>query len=155
MPTLWMMIGVPGSGKSTWIANQNIDWNNTIVVSTDAFIDKKAADAGKTYSDVFKDHIKAATSKMNSDIEYAIKNNMNIIWDQTNTSVKIRKAKLGQIPDTYSKVAVFFRTPDSNELKKRLDSRVGKNIPNNILMGMISQLEPPTKNEGFDEIINV
>lgn len=155
MPTLWMMIGVPGSGKSTWIANQNIDWNNTLVVSTDAFIDKKAAELGKTYSDVFKDTIKAATSKLNSDLEYAITNNMNIIWDQTNTSAKIRKSKLSQIPNTYTKIAVFFKTPDKLELQKRLDSRIGKNIPNNILMGMISQLEPPTKAEGFDEIVNV
>jgi len=56
------------------------------------------------------------------------------------------------VPDEYQKIAVYFPTPDSDELKRRLDSRAGKTIPANILMGMASQLQPPTKDEGFDDV---
>lgn len=153
MPTLYMLIGIPASGKSTWVANQNFDWNNTAVISSDAIIDRRAADQGKTYSDVFRSEIKSATSEMNQNLRDAIANNMNIILDQTNVTAKSRQAKLAQIPDNYTKVAVYFQTPDITELQRRLANRPGKNIPQNIVMGMMSQLEPPRSSEGFDKII--
>ena len=153
MPTLYMLIGVPASGKSTWVANQNFDWNNTAVISSDAIIDRRAADQGKTYSDIFRSEIKSATSEMNQNLRDAIANNMDIIWDQTNVTAKSRQAKLSQIPDNYTKVAVYFQTPDITELQRRLANRPGKNIPQNIVMGMMSQLEPPRSSEGFDKII--
>ena len=153
MPTLYMLIGVPASGKSTWVANQNFDWNNTAVISSDAIIDRRAADQGKTYSDIFRSEIKSATSEMNQNLRDAIANNMDIIWDQTNVTAKSRQAKLSQIPDNYTKVAVYFQTPDITELQRRLANRPGKKIPQNIVMGMISQLEPPMSSEGFDKII--
>lgn len=153
MPTIYMMVGVPGSGKSLWIAKQNFDWNTTMVVSSDAIIDQRAAAQGKTYSDVFQDEIKAATLQMNQNLRDAIDNNMNIVWDQTNLTAKSRAGKLSQIPKNYRKIAVFFPTPDAKELQRRLASRPGKTIPQNIVMGMISQLQKPSEAEGFDEII--
>ena len=155
MPTIYMMIGVPSSGKSTWIANQNFDWNNTMVVSSDAIIDQRAAAQGKTYSDVFRDEIKSATAEMNQNLRNAIANKMDIIWDQTNLTAKSRAGKLAQIPKNYRKIAVFFPTPNEKELQRRLASRPGKTIPHNIVMGMMSQLEKPSETEGFDEIITV
>jgi predicted kinase len=155
MPTLYMMIGVPGSGKSTWIANQNFDWNKTMVVSTDAIIDQRAAAQGKTYSEVFQNEIKGATAQMNANLKNAIANNMDIALDQTNLTPKSRQSKLSQIPKNYRKVAVYFSTPDDQELMRRLANRPGKTIPTGVVANMISQLQPPTKAEGFDEIISV
>lgn len=152
-PTVYMMVGVPGSGKSTWIARQNFDWNRTVVVSTDAIIDRRAAAAGRTYSDVFQDEIKSATAEMNQNLRDAISRKMDIIWDQTNLTAKARKGKLAQIPREYRRVAVYFPTPGDAELKRRLGSRPGKIIPPNVILGMKSQLEPPTESEGFDEVI--
>ena len=155
MPTLWMLIGVPAAGKSTWIATHHFDWNNTVLISTDNIIDQRAASQNKTYSQVFQSEIKSATTEMNTNLRNAIANNENIVWDQTNVTASARKKKLALIPDDYHKIAVFFKTPDTAELTRRLDSRVGKTIPHNIVHGMISQLEPPGHNEGFDEIITV
>jgi len=154
MPTVYMMIGMPGSGKSTWIANQNFDWNKTMVVSTDAIIDQRAAAQGKTYSEVFQDEIKGATAQMNQNLKTAIANNMDIVWDQTNLTAKTRQGKLSQIPKNYRKVAVFFQTPNEKELNRRLQSRPGKTIPLNVVASMLAQLQPPTEAEGFDEIVN-
>jgi len=155
MPTVYMMVGVPGSGKSTWVANQNFDWNNTMVVSTDAIIDRRAAAQGKTYSNVFQDEIKSATAEMNQNLRTAVANKMDVIWDQTNLTAKSRAGKLSQIPNNYTKVAVYFQTPDITELQRRLASRPGKIIPQNIVVGMLSQLQPPTTAEGFDTVITV
>ena len=150
-----MMVGVPGSGKSTFIATQNFDWNNTMVISTDAIIDKRAAAQGKTYSDVFQSEIKSATTEMNQNLRNAISNKMDIVWDQTNLTAKSRASKLAQIPRDYRKIAVFFPTPNEKELARRLASRPGKNIPLSVVSNMISQIQPPTTAEGFDEVITV
>ena len=154
MPTLWMLVGVPGSGKSSWVDQQGFD-RDTVIISTDRHIDAEAARQGRTYSEVFKGHIKRATSIMNADLAMAINDGDDIVWDQTNTTAKSRSAKLASVPNTYRKVAVFFPTPEPKELERRLASRPGKHIPWNVLQGMISQLEAPTTDEGFDEVIVV
>lgn len=157
-PTVWMLIGVPGSGKSTWIDSHSWDFDNTVVISTDNIIDQRAAAQGRTYSDVFNQEIKTATAEMEMNLKKAFASKKNIIWDQTNLTPKTRKNKLDKIPRDYKKIAVFFRTPAEQELQRRLTKRatdVGKHIPRNIVLGMISQLTAPTYDEGFDEIVTV
>jgi predicted kinase len=150
MPKLYMLIGVPGSGKSTWIANQ--EWSkDCAVVSSDRYIDEEAKRLGKTYSDIFKDYVNIATRLMDNHVLVAQANGKDIIWDQTNTSAKTRRAKLAKLSD-YEKIAVFFKTPEASELTKRLASRPGKNIPGEAMTNMINGLEFPTKEEGFSDI---
>lgn len=153
MPNLYMLIGVPASGKSTWIANQNFDISNTVVISSDNIIERKAAERGLTYSDVFQDEVKAATAEMNDNLKTAISQRKNIIWDQTNLTAKTRKSKLAVFPEDYEKIAVFFNTPNESEWHRRLSSRPGKTIPMNVLIGMKSQLEKPSLDEGFIKIL--
>lgn len=153
MPTLYMLIGVPGSGKSTWLAGHPFDWSTTRIISTDNIIERRAQEQGKTYSEVFQREIKGATHQMNRELKQAVLDGADIVWDQTNLTKKSRAAKLAEIPDTYRKVAVFFPTPSDDELKRRLASRPGKTIPANVVLGMKSQLERPGKDEGFDEVI--
>lgn len=148
-----MLVGVPASGKSTWIKRQNFDWSKTVIISTDAYIEDQAALQGKTYSEVFNDEIKAATFKMNETLKSAIKFGLNIVIDQTNCSVKTRASKLSQFPKSYNKIAVFFPTPNEEELNNRLGSRPGKTIPDFVMKNMISSLVPPTEAEGFDKVI--
>jgi predicted kinase len=147
-----MMIGVPGSGKSTWIRKNN---SNAVIISTDDIVEQTAAASGKTYNEVFKDNIKFATQLANERAQAAFTADQDVIWDQTNLNIKSRCAKLATVPDHYEKIAVFFPTPDKEELAKRLASRPGKNIPQNIMMGMIASLVQPTTDEGFDDIIVV
>lgn len=150
-----MLIGIPGSGKSTWIKNQNFNMNDTVIVSTDNIIEERAAAKGMTYSDVFQNEIKSATMEMNQNLKNAISAGKNIVWDQTNLTKKSRKPKLAQFPEEYEKIAVVLQTPNKQELKNRLENRPGKIIPANVLLGMISQLEMPTDNEGFHSIVFV
>lgn len=150
MPKVYMLIGVPGSGKSTWIANQT--WAQEMpVVSSDRFIDKYAEEQGKTYNEVFDEYAKVAMRLMENQACICHANNLDFIWDQTNTSAKSRKSKLAMLPG-YEAVAVMFRTPEAEEHARRLANRPGKAIPDNVMQSMMRNLQEPTEEEGFAEI---
>jgi predicted kinase len=152
MPKVYVLVGVPGSGKSTWIKNQ--DWAlGLTIVSTDAFVEDYARTQGKTYSEVFKDYMPTAVNLMTEQVVFAREHGHTIIWDQTSTTVKSRKKKFNMLPD-YEHIAVVFKTPEKDELIKRLGSRPGKTIPWGVVSGMINNFEMPTEEEGFKEVWN-
>ena len=152
MNKLYVLVGVPGSGKSTWVKNQ--EWAKDIpVVSTDHFVEEYAKTQGKTYSEVFEEYMPIAVKLMANQVLICKANNKDVIWDQTSTTVVTRAKKIRMLPDYY-KIAVVFKTPEKEELARRLASREGKVIPEYVSEVMASQLknEPPTVEEGFDEI---
>ena len=151
MTKCYMLVGVPGSGKSTWVANQKFE--DAVIASSDAYIDTVAAKAGKTYNEMFSRAIGYAQKFCDAQVQMAINLDKTLIWDQTNTIAKHRKLRLQRLPKEWLKICVFFPTPDAAELQRRLDSRVGKAIPKNVMDSMIEHLEMPQLSEGFDEII--
>lgn len=126
-----------------------------MLLSTDNTIERIAQERGSTYDAVFKEAIKPAEQHLQSQLAWAVKTGQDIVWDQTNVTAKSRAPKLAKIPDTYEKIAVFFKTPAREEHQRRLKSRPGKTIPHNIIMGMISSLQEPQDSEGFDQVIFV
>ena len=153
MAKCYQLIGVPGSGKSTWIKNQ--DWaKNCVVVSTDEFVEDYAKEVGSTYNDVFDEYMPTAASMMAGKVVSTRKEGKDIIWDQTSVSVKSRKRKFKLLPD-YEHIAVVFNTPEMDELMQRLASRPGKNIPLSVMDKMIRSFVMPTLDEGFSEILVV
>jgi predicted kinase len=150
MPKCYQLIGVPGAGKSTWVENQ--EWSkDCVIVSTDNHVEVQAKIQGKTYNDIFKDFMPVAVKMMADDVAKAREAGRDVIWDQTSTTVKSRTKKFNMLPD-YEHIAVVFATPDPEELDRRLGSRPGKNIPWNVMQGMIKHFEMPTEEEGFKEI---
>ena len=150
MAKLYVLVGVPGSGKSTWVSNQK--WaNECMYVSTDMHVENHAKLVGKTYNEVFKEYMPTAIKRMAEDVNWARNNGKDIIWDQTSTTIKSRAKKFRMLPD-YEAIAVVFETPGPLELEKRLASRPGKNIPWAVINTMINGFEMPTVEEGFKEI---
>lgn len=150
MPKCYQLIGVPGSGKSTWINQQ--DWaGNCVIASTDNHVEAHALQTNSTYSDVFKEFMPRAVDLMAADVVSAREKGLDVIWDQTSTTRASRARKFRMLPE-YQHIAVIFATPDTNELKRRLNNRPGKNIPWNVVSGMINNFEMPTLEEGFEEI---
>lgn len=152
MPTAYILVGVPGAGKSTWINNQN--WSkDCCIVSTDYWVEEEAKRQGKTYSEVFSEYMPTAVSLMLANVQAAIEMGNNIIWDQTSTTVSTRAKKIKMLDD-YTKIAVVFKTPLFDELNDRLQRRAltGKVIPSDVMRQMISGFEHPTLEEGFDQI---
>lgn len=150
MPRCYQLVGVPGSGKSTWVNNQH--WTMTCAyVSTDKWVEIYAKEVGRTYSEVFKDFMPTAIGLMAEQVVTAREMNRDIVWDQTSTTVKSRARKFRMLPD-YEHIAVVFKTPEHKELMRRLMSRPGKVIPEDVVFDMINNFEMPTKEEGFEEI---
>jgi len=153
MPKCYQLIGVPGSGKSTWVKNQT--WALGLnVVSTDVWVEDYAKRMGKTYSEVFTEYMPVAVKLMADHVIKCRENKHDIIWDQTSTTIQSRARKFNMLPD-YDHIAMVFPTPEHKELMRRLWSRPGKEIPEHVIASMIAGWEDPTKDEGFIEIIYV
>lgn len=155
MAKCYILIGIPGSGKSTWIKSQPFDWGRTVVASTDDYVDAEALRQGKTYSEIFKDTMPLAVAYMATTVIDAVKVNKDIIWDQTSVTVPSRRKKFRMLPPNYEVIAVVFKTPDKAELTRRLKSRPGKEIPKYVIESMRANWEEPTLAEGFGSIIHV
>jgi predicted kinase len=150
MPKCYQLIGVPAAGKSTWIKNQIWTLGLT-VVSTDAFVEDYARECGSTYTEVFDDYMPRAVELMANQVVFAREHGHTVIWDQTSTTVKSRTRKFNMLPD-YQHIAIVFRTPELDVLKERLANRPGKEVPWEVVQGMIDNWEEPTEEEGFTEI---
>jgi len=155
IPQFIMLIGVPGSGKSTYIQKlKNEKPNkNYVILSTDDILTDWANDEGISYQDAFSKYIKDATKEFNRRFRQAISTNSDIIIDRTNLTSGGRAKLLNQVPSFYQKIAIVFNV-DRNELKRRLDQReieTGKHIPDHVVDNMIKNYQPPTNKE-FDVI---
>lgn len=163
-PTLYMMIGLPGSGKSHWVQEyleklRNSDGTDNIIfpiiASTDDYIENIAKRNCKTYNQMFKELIKEAQKECHAEVRYAIAHDKDCIWDQTNLTQKSRMKKLDRFPDYYKKVAVVVSCTDHNEWMRRINNRPGKIISLSILDSMAKSFEYPMPSEGFDEYVEI
>jgi predicted kinase len=156
MPELIMLCGVPTSGKSTYVEKlKKIKyWENAVVLSTDNYIEEYAKRVGQTYNEVFDDVIGDATRELELEFNMAKDKGKDIIWDQTNLSVKSRRKKLLKLPSYYRRSVVYFEV-SLEEALERNNHREGKFIPESILKRMWHQFEIPTRNEDFDYVEKV
>lgn len=137
MNTIYTLIRIPGSGKSTF-AKQNC---NCVVVSTDdirkeLFGDEAIQEQGKRVFDIAYKRI-----------QQALDNNQNVIFDATNVTKKSRKRIL-QFKAKH--IAIVFTTP-TNVCIERQQQRERK-VDKEIINKMQNKFVFPTKEEGFNEI---
>ena len=67
MPKCYQLIGVPGSGKSTWVTSQ--EWaKDCSIISTDYWVEEEAKRVGKTYSEIFTDYMPRAVDLMAANV---------------------------------------------------------------------------------------
>lgn len=156
-PICTVMVGLPGLGKSTLI--EGMYKPDAFIYSTDSYIEQQAQALGKTYDDVFKDYIDKATFRMNALLDIAIKERLDIIWDQTNLGVGKRRKIVNRMKQAGYQVRCECIIPpeagwldDQKVWANRLRNRPGKTIPQNILTSMIESFTVPSVSEGFDMI---
>lgn len=155
---LYVLVGLPGCGKTTWrnfLTDNNTDKNLYITISTDDYIEEQALLENKTYSEVFKQHIENAEEACWTRAEIAFNAGLDVIWDRTNLTVKSRKRVLNIAPNDYVKIAVVFPLPPNDVWQNRLMNRPGKVIPKEALDNMKALYVAPTVDEGFDYVLNI
>jgi len=150
---LVMLCGIPTCGKSTYVNKlKKLDyWKDAVVLSTDNYIEKQAQRLGRTYNQIFDDVIKDATRELELEFNMAKDKGKNIIWDQTNLSIKSRRKKLSKLPSYYHRGVVYFSVSLEDALERN-KTREGKFIPESILKRMWHQFEVPTLEEDFDYV---
>lgn len=148
--TVIFLVGLPCSGKSTWVKSHN---SFMTVCSSDQLIEEYAASIGKTYSDVFKEYVKTADKLFKEKVKKCIESNESIIIDRTNLTAKGRKKLLDLFPNHYNKLCAIFNT-DKQTILLRLQERnkTGKFISEHLINSMQSTYIQPSKEEGFHEI---
>lgn len=158
-----ILVGLPATGKSTWVDSLVADdpydpYDNDPIAdwpvhSTDNIVEKIADNYGFTYNEIWKDTISLATRLYNRDMKETIKAECSCIIDRTNLTIESRKKIIDLFkPKGYKIEVMVFSKPDDVEWNRRLGSREGKNIPKEQLDSMIERYQEPSKEEGIDEI---
>ena len=153
-PTVFVMVGLPYSGKSTYIKKDKI-LRKLPILDTDSYIENYAKEKNKSYSDVFAKTIGRATDRMNSLVNANYKFGQSFILDQTNLSVEKRAKIIKKAKENSFKVVALSFAPykDEAKLKQRIELRKDKKIPMQVLKTMASKFVLPTEAEGFDQVI--
>ena len=156
MPKCTILVGVPGSGKSTWLID-----NTTVsskIVSTDNIIEGLANVYGFTYNEIFSETIRFADMVMVKRMLEAAEAGLDLYIDRTNMTEKSRRQFINKLRKYgYTFEAVVFPEVGSVALSefewdRRLASRPGKTIPQETLYRMRSSYEIPLESEGFSKI---
>lgn len=154
MKTIVMLIGPPGSGKTTLA---NVMFPNHVRLSSDQFIEDRAKAIGLTYNAIFKYTADEAMRNLRKMRDDAIRFGHDIVWDQTNMTTSSRRKKLAVFPSDYTKIALVTDW-HFDDLIFRNDARkaTGRDVSVGIIKDMIAGFNQPQKYDGcgFDFILN-
>ncbi len=143
LPTLTMLIGLPGSGKSTYAKNNKT--NDTIICSSDNI-------RKELYGDINdQSHNQEVFTELHKRIKESLRNGQSVIYDATNINGKRRTAflrELDAIP--CRKVADCIAVPYDVCLKR--NNKRDRAIPSSVIRRMYLNYQPPWWGEGFDVI---
>lgn len=140
-----MMVGLPGSGKSTIALDMMKDRSDIIYISSDELREKMTGDVNNQEKnvDVF--------AKMLEMTKESLQRGFHVIYDATNIGRKKRKALLTQIPKHVEKIALYVATDykvviEQNRKRERV-------VPKDVINRMYKNLQIPIYSEGWDKIV--
>lgn len=143
--TLYLLVGIPGSGKSFWakqMAEQGI-----AVHSSDAI-------RGELYGDErTQGNPQAVFQTLGARILADLNNGISCIYDATNGNEKLRTAFLRTVPKETRKICVLFLTPPDVCIER--DRSRERTVGENVIDRYLRSFQCPDLREGFDEILPV
>lgn len=143
-----VLVGLPASGKSTYVKEFKSINKGAFVVSRDSLITSQFPE--EDYNEAWEnvDH-----DKINQDLQVLFKDSKKeelVVVDMTHMSKKSRRKSLSHFDSSYKKKAVVFLTDlETNMLRN--SQRCGKVIDKEVIDKMMRSFYPPTLEE-FDEI---
>ena len=142
-----MMCGLPGSGKST-IAKLLFTPNCELVIhSSDDLREEMYGDTS------IQGDNKALFAELHRRMHTDLVAGKTVIYDATNLTVATRKQALDAIRDIDCKKLAFVVTTPLDECIARNNARA-RVVPEDVIRRMASYFSVPTKDEGFDDVVN-
>lgn len=148
---IYMLIGIPCSGKSTYASFLKSNKPGIVVVSSDEIRKELTG----TYVFTSKSNeIVFETAKLM--INQALAKGLDVVFDATNT-LRIYRGDIINIAEKYHSViiAVVFKAPVSLCLKRNSKRSIERKIPENVILDMSRRDLEISKSEGFDEVIEI
>ena len=152
-PLLVMLVGLPGSGKSTAakrlasvISSQGRPCE---IVGTDAYLEAEAVRRGLPYITVFAEQFDAADAVMWRQAREAIRSRISVIWDQTNLTVSARRRRLRLFPRDYLRIAAVMPAADDEAWERNLARGPGRAVPEDAFNRMRAEFRRPSEEEDF------
>lgn len=143
-PTLYMMCGLVGSGKSSY-AEQLAKTNDCIIHASDR-IREELGDI----NDQSKNEYVFTT--LHKRVKEDLRNGKNVIYDATNLNRRKRMAFLKELKDiSCHKVCILMATP--YEFCVAQNFKRERNVPVDVIWRMYLNFQMPSTHEGFDEVI--
>ena len=156
------MIGVSGSGKSTWVKSQK----GYVVCSTDSIIEQLAETMGISYTEAFdyiqnKKKFDYITTKFFEKIRDCILCEKDFVIDRTHLKRNVRISLINELKTIAMEngkhlelYAISFELSKSTifaRLKNR-EMKTGKFIPKEVIYEQINSFNIPTADEGYTTI---
>ena len=146
MAKLNIMIGMPGSGKTSYAKKHLLTSNSVYLSSDQTRIDMYGFEDQTHNGEVFE--------RMKQETILALQNGFDVIYDATNLIRKRREALIKDVKNRVSNIeinAYLCCTPINIVLERNM-TRTERHLPWDKLVQMIQSIEPPMYYEGFDNI---
>ena len=149
MGNLYVMIGIPGSGKSTFCKkfienNETIKWISRDEIRFSML--KPKDDYFSKEDEVYEEYIRQ--------INNALEDGFDVIADASQVSYNSRKKLLRRIDkDNIDKLIAVYKKNDLTECIRRNDAREGRAcVPHEVIRQMYGSLMLPGEMEGFNQL---
>lgn len=141
MATLYVAVGLPGSGKSTWgNSREELKVHSSDLIRKELYGSESIQGNNNIIFDILHKRIEADLIA-----------GMDCYYDATSLTASLRKGIINRFrPHADKIVALYFNEPI--EVCKERNSNRERKVPNGVIDKMASRLTPPELNEGFDEI---
>jgi len=153
-----MMIGHPGSGKSTWANKFVVEQSHIFnLISTDNIFDKIVpAQYREQKVDAYDKYKDQVFSEYHAQIETSVKESQNVILDRAYASDNKRQYALDFFHPEYLKVAIHVTTDQNACLKrvKKREDQTGRKLDQEFFDKVVNNHEAPSFSQ-FDIIIKV
>ncbi len=158
--TVYILSGISGSGKSTWVRKSKLE-----SVSTDELVEEYGQEHGYDYTQAFNEIQKLKLFGTLNSIFYdnivdKLNTGKNFAIDRTSLNSRTRKELIEFIRTNNGdiNVVVVYFDIDKDTIIKRLKSReeeTGKGIPDFVIDKQFENQEKPDDEEGYDAVIIV